>query len=110
MNDPRTDDNYYDDIKPESGPSAAPRRRKRPTPGTMLERVLERLERGPLCSQAFYFESGLTHRIPAKISDLATLYGLNITSTECANPGHSHTARGAVEYRLHPTEQTEFPL
>lgn len=77
-----------------------PALKTRPRSDSSLGKILARLERGPLCSQAFYFEPGLTHRIPARIGDLKALYGFTIDDDPCRNPGHDHRAKGAVEYRL----------
>lgn len=82
----------------------------RPRSDSAIGKVLARLERGPLCSQAFYFEEGLTHRIPARVNDLKSLYGFDIDDDPCRNPGHDHRAKGAVEYRLAKRGQGAFDL
>lgn len=64
---------------------------------TQKQRVLELLRAGPLCSFAFFYTPGLTHRLGARIYDLRR-DGHSIVTRPC-DLGHNHEAP-AVVYEL----------
>ena len=64
---------------------------------TQVERVLQLLQAGPVCSFAFYYPPGITHRLGARIYDLRR-QGYQISTAPC-NLGHNHDAP-AVMYQL----------
>lgn len=67
---------------------------------TQKDLVYERLLRGPLCSEAFWHEDKITHRVAARIHDLRRELGHDaIESRPCQVAWHSHSSP-AVEYRL----------
>ena len=80
---------------------------------SQCDRIWERLHHGPICSQTFYGDTMLTHRLAARIYDLRRRHGVDaIASRPCANRWHNHTS-AAVEYYLPAAEmagQGTLPL
>lgn len=65
---------------------------------TQKEQLLWRLKGGPVCSQSFYTDSKLTHRLAAYVHALEK-DGYRIVHEACTV--HSHGSR-AVRYSLAP--------
>lgn len=67
-----------------------------PKPDTQAGRLLQALMEGPVCSQGFWFDARLSHRLAARVFDLREA-GFGVWSRKCVR--HSHVS-AALEYYL----------